>query len=152
MFLWVENEMWPTLNPRQEAGTWPSLAPRQVDVRLAKALRFLYTSSNLGATLRGSLVTNLHSSGPVHTVSYCWLRTISYTVPILSFMKVINLFNTQGPKVNSSRRTIKGPNKVDMRPSVHQELSGFPSTLRVTLGSERGVQTLSFLVAVFPQS
>ena len=30
-------------------------------------------------------------------------------------MKAINLFNEQGPEVNNSRRTIRGPNKVDMR-------------------------------------
>jgi hypothetical protein len=30
-------------------------------------------------------------------------------------MKDISLFNMQGPKVNNSRRTTRGPNKVDMR-------------------------------------
>ena len=31
------------------------------------------------------------------------------------FMKAISLFNMQGLKVNNNRRTIRGPNKVDMR-------------------------------------
>jgi hypothetical protein len=69
---------------------------------------------------QGSWVTNSYSSDPVLRVSDCWHRTISYSVPILSFIKAINLFNIQCPKVNNSRRTTRGPNKVDMR-VVNQE-------------------------------
>ena len=30
-------------------------------------------------------------------------------------MKAVSLFNAQGPKVTNSRKTIKGPNKVDVK-------------------------------------
>ena len=86
---------------------------------LEKALRvshfplFLYKLQSWSYA-QGSWVTNSYSSGPVLRVSYCWCRTISCTAPILSFMKALS-FNIQGPKVNNSRRTIRGPNKVDMR-------------------------------------
>jgi hypothetical protein len=30
-------------------------------------------------------------------------------------MKAISLFNIQGPKIYNNRRTIRSPNKVDMR-------------------------------------
>jgi hypothetical protein len=30
-------------------------------------------------------------------------------------MKTVHLFNGQGPKVSNSRRTVRAPNKVDMR-------------------------------------
>ena len=87
---------------------------------LEKALRvphcplFLYKLQSWSYT-QGSWVTNSYSPVPVLRISHCWHRTISCTAPILFFVKAISLFNMQGPKVNNSRRTIRGPNKVDMR-------------------------------------
>ena len=111
MFLWVENGTWPSLDPRQEGGSYKE------GVGLEKALRVPHSPLFLVQVpiLESGVLGNSHSSGPVPRVSYCWRRTISYTAPILSFMKALSLFNMQGPKVNHSKKTIRGPNKVDMR-------------------------------------
>ena len=114
MFLWVENGTWPSLDPRQEGEAVRRVWDWKKPLGSLIPLFFLYKFQSWSYT-QGSWVTNSYSSGPVLRVSYCWHRTISCTAPILSFMKAISLFNMQGPKVNNSRRTIRGPNKVDMR-------------------------------------
>ena len=50
-------------------------------------------------------------------------------------MKAISLFNMQGPKVNNSRRTIRGPNKVDMKVVNQGEELSQDSKLALTLFS-----------------
>jgi hypothetical protein len=111
MILWVENGTWPSLDPRQEGKAVRRVWDFEIALRVCHSTLPFFVQS----PIVGSWVTHSYSSGPVSRVSYCWHRTISCTAPILSFMKAISLFNMQGPKVNNSRRTIKGPNKVDMR-------------------------------------
>ena len=96
MFLWVENGTWPSLDSRQEGEAvrrvWDWKIPLG-SLILPPPPFFLY---KLQSYVQWSWVTNSYSSGSVLRVSYCWHRTISCTVPILSFMKAINLFNMQG--------------------------------------------------------
>ena len=75
-------------------------------------LVLLYKLQSWSCT-QGFLVT--YSSGPIFSVSYCWHRTINCTTSILFFSKAISLLRIQGPMVNNSRTTNRGPNKVNMR-------------------------------------
>jgi hypothetical protein len=103
MVLWVESGTWPSPDSRQEG----------------EAVRRVGLENPSGSLILPLFLHKLqswsYSSGPFLRVSYCWPRTISYTAPTLSFMTAISLFNVQGSEVNNSRRTTRGPNKVDMR-------------------------------------
>ena len=105
MFLYVEDWTWSGLNPRQNGE-----AVRRVwdwKKSLGSLIPpFSCTNSNPGAIFRVFILQVL-SSGP-HIVGIG-------TAPILSFIKAINVFNMQHPKINNSWRTIRGPNKEDMR-------------------------------------